>query len=346
MAIVEFLNGEARTDRGKFHGYKTHASMKRVIEYITDPAKTREDLIKGFNCAPQNAYDEFMTNKLLWGKAEEGGERRMVIHFTQSFHPEDNVTPEMASEIADKLLQHEFFRGFQVVYATHLDTGKLHTHFVVDTVNKDTGKMWNLSTRQLEELKDYSDQLCREYKLSICKKREDYTVPHQRKNEIMTVKKGESWKEEIRIKAMLCSKEAVSRQDYIHKMKELGVTVNWTDQRKYITFIDDSNNKQRVRNTKLEPVEAFTKEALMKQFEINRQYQQMMKEQEAENRKESAEAYQSVRSLLYIAKTLMKAADRPYPLQNSAEFHRLGTKDAMKDYMAEQEKGRGVIERV
>lgn len=75
MATVEFFNGEARTEYGKYHGYKTHASMKRLINYITDLRKTRVDLIKGLNCAPQNAYDEFMTNKILWGKAEEDGKK-------------------------------------------------------------------------------------------------------------------------------------------------------------------------------------------------------------------------------------------------------------------------------
>lgn len=358
MATVEFFNGETRTENGKYHGYKTHASMRRVIYYITRLDKTREDLIKGLNCAPQNAYDEFMTNKILWGKAEEDGKRRMVIHFSQNFDPEDNMTPEMASEIADKLLQHRFFKGFQVVYATHLDTGKLHTHFVVDTVNKETGKMWQLSTKQMQELKDYSDQLCREYNLSVCKKREDYTVPHQRKNERVILQKGGSWKEEIRIAAVVCSKEAVSRADYIYKMRQLGYGVTWTDERKYITYRDQVGH--RVRNIRLEPVEAFTKEALEKQFEINKQYRDMIREQQrseqkmAEQQQKNAEshsqeqmaAYQGIRSMLYIAKSLVQAADQPYPLQNHPDLHRLGTKAALKDYMAEQEKGRGVIERV
>lgn len=356
MATVEFFNGEARTEYGKYHGYKTHASMKRLINYITDLRKTRVDLIKGLNCAPQNAYDEFMTNKILWGKAEEDGKRRMVIHFSQNFDPEDNMTPEMASVIADKLLQHRFFKGFQVVYATHLDTGKLHTHFVVDTVNKETGKMWQLSTKQMQELKDYSDQLCREYNLSVCKKRENYTVPHQRKNERMILQKGGSWKEEIRIAAVVCSKEAVSRADYIYKMRQLGYGVTWTDERKYITYRDQAGH--RVRNIRLEPVEAFTKEALEKQFEINKQYRDMIRQQQRSEQKmaeqqqnsagdsqEQISAYQGIRSMLYIAKSLVQAADQPYPLQNHPDLHRLGTKAALKDYMAEQEKGRGVIER-
>ena len=140
MATIEFHYGKPNTKRGKYQGYKTYASMRRVIQYITNPEKTRPDLIRGYNCSPQNAYQEFMLNKMLWNKGENGL-RRMIIHFSQNFSPEDEVSPEMASEIAEKLLKHPMFRGYQAVYAVHLDTGKLHTHFVIDSVNKETGRV-------------------------------------------------------------------------------------------------------------------------------------------------------------------------------------------------------------
>lgn len=338
MGIVEFFNGESYSKQGRYHGYKTHASMKRVIDYITRLDKTREDLIKGMNCSPQNAYEEFLLNKQLWDKTEDG-ERRMIIHFTQSFAEDDEVTPEMASEIAGKLLQHELFDGFQVVYAVHMDTDNLHTHFVIDACNKETGRQWHISDKDLQTIKDYSDQLCREYKLSICQKKENYTVPHKRKNEVEVLKQGESWKEEIRIAAVLCSQEAVSQTDFIHKMKELGFGVTWKDERKYITFSDSLGH--RVRNHRLEPVEAFTKEALLKQFELNKQVLEIEKAQEAAEQMEGMEAYQGIRSVLFIAKNLIQAAEQPYPLQNHDAFSRVGTKAAMDEFVAEQKKGRG-----
>lgn len=351
MAIVEFLGGKAYSKQGTYRGYKTHGSMKRVIDYITRLDKTSEHLIKGVNCSPQNAYEEFMLNKSLWNKEQEG--HRMIIHFTQSFDRADNVTPEMASEIAEKLLKHEKFEGFQVLYATHTDTKHLHTHFVIDTVNKETGRMWQLSEKEMQEIKDYSDQLCREYQLSVCQKRENYTTPHTRKNEIEVLKQGESWKEEIRIAAQICAKEAVSKADFIYKMKELGYGVTWTDERKYITFRDSMGH--RVRHHRLEPVEAFTKEALLKQFELNKQVREMAKAKALEERAKALEAkaqratekidgmnaYQGIRSFLYIAKNLVQAAEQPYPLQNHDAFHRMGTKSATEEFVAEQKKGRG-----
>jgi hypothetical protein len=335
MATIEMFNGNRRTSGGQYNGYKTNASMKRVIDYITNPEKTRLDLIKGHNCSPQNAYHEFKLNKELWDKGENG-RRRLIIHFSQNFSPDDDITPEMASEIADKLVQHELFKGFQVVYATHLDSGKIHTHFVVDTVNQEDGHMWHFSKSDLETLKAYSDELCREYKLSVCQ-RQEYTKPHIRKNEIVVKNAGMSWKEEIRIAAMLSKNSAISREDFICKMKDMGISVNWTEQRKYITFTDTQGHK--VRNHRLEPVEEFTKAALEKQFLLNKQFEQMQQT----DQKESMEALSGIQNFIYIAKNLVQAAEQSYPLQNSHEFKDYGTTKASRDsYIAEQQKGRGL----
>lgn len=338
MAIVEFKDGEAYSKQGKYHGYKTHASMQRLIDYITRLDKTRVDLIKGLHCSPQNAYDEFLLNKEIWNKTENN-DRRMVIHFVQSFPPEEDMTPEMASEIADKLLEHELFQGFQAVYATHLDNGKLHTHFVIDACNKETGRQWHISKEDMQAIKDYSDQICREYQLSICQKRENYTTPHRGKNESEVIKQGASWKEEIRIAATICAQSAVSRADFIRQMKELGFGVTWKDEHKYIVFHDSQGH--RVRHHRLEPVEAFTKEALLKQFELNRQVLEIERAEAAAERMESMEAYQGIRSALFVAKNLIQAAERPYPLQNHDAFSRTAAKAAMEEFMAEQKKGRG-----
>lgn len=338
MAVIEFQNGKAYSKQGTYHGYKTHASMRRVIDYITRLDKTREDLIKGFHCSPQNAYEEFLLNKMMWNKTEDG-DRRMIIHFVQSFAPEDDMTPEMASKIADKLLQHDLFQGFQVVYATHLDNGKYHTHFVIDACNKETGRQWHISKEDIQMIKDYSDQLCREYQLSVCRKRENYTVPHRRKNEVEVMKQCGSWKEEIRIAAILCSQSAVSKSDFIRKMKELGFGVTWKDEHKYIVFSD--NQGHRVRHHRLEPVEAFTKEALLRQFALNKQVMDIEKAQETAERTASMEAYQGIRNTLLVAKNLIQAAEQPYPLQNHDAFTKLETQAAKSDFAAEQKKGRG-----
>ena len=343
VATINFHNGKRWSHKGKFDGYKTHASMKRLIDYITDikKGKTREDLIKGFNCDASHAYEEFILNKELYHKTEDG-ERRMCIHFTQDFAVDDDITLELASQIAEELLQHEMFQGFQIVYATHMDAGHIHTHFVIDTINKETGKAWHSSKKDVQRLKDYSDELCRKYNLSVCERPEKKTV-YKKKDELEVTQQGRSWKEEIRIAATLCAYEASNRSDFLMKMKELDITVNWTDARKYIVFCDKDGH--RIRNIRLEPKELFTKEGLEKQFQLNRQYKEIERSRQLAEQGERLEAAQGIHNILYIAKTLMQSGES-YPLQGNHEIQaaldRARTEAARMDYQAEQKKGRGI----
>ena len=50
-------------------------------------------------------------------------------------------------------------------------------------------------------------------------------------------------------------------------MNELGYTVDWEDNKKYITFTNP--NGQKCRNRKMYPKYLFTKENLQKQFQDN-----------------------------------------------------------------------------
>ena len=197
-----------------------------------------------------------------------------------------------------------------------------------------------MTTKGFEELKQYSDTLCQEYHLSVCQKNPSHKHPHTKKNELMAIQKGESWKEEIRLSVSICKESAVSRDDFINKLKELGIHVTWTDQRKYITFSDQHGHK--VRNHRLEPMNEYTKEALEKQFLINNQYEELLKQKAMEENKEMNVSLPYIHSLLYIAKNVVRMAEQPYPLQRSPEFGRLKSKTAKEAYMAEQQKGKGI----
>ena len=53
-------------------------------------------------------------------------------------------------------------------------------------------------------------------------------------------------------------------------MNDLGYSVRWVDERKNITFT--LPNGRKCNNDKLHPPKDFTKEALIKRFELNKQY--------------------------------------------------------------------------
>lgn len=341
MATIRMLDGKRWSEKGHYDGYKTNDSLKRLINYVTDEKKTEPDLIKGRGCSPQTAYEEFLLNKEVWGKGEDG-KRRLAIHFTQSFAPSDPVTPEIANQIAGELIESKLFDGFQILYATHIDRDHIHTHFVVDTVNKESGIMWHISKDDLEKkIKDVSDKLCEKYSLSVCQKREKTKVwKHQ--GEDKAAGKGESWKEEIRIAALLAAETATSRRDFYWKLKELGVHMDWQDNHKYITFSDTAGH--RIRHHRLEPQELFSKEGLEERFRLNRQMEDMERARQKEARATEAAIGNGIHTVLYAAKTLVQSAEQ-YPLQRHGMLSALGkakTEAARKDYIAEQRKGHGL----
>ena len=254
MAVIDVINAENKTYKG----------MKRAINYILNPTKTSAELVSGHNCDSENAYFEFVANKEHYHK-ETG---RQFIHFVQSFAPYENVTPELVREIGNMLLETEFFKGFQVVSATHTDKDHLHTHFIIGTVNKDTGLKWNQGRETLQQIKDYSDKLCRENGLQIV---DGLKGSNRKRGQYRSETKGQSWKHELYLTVNECMRNSTNKDQFISNLNSLGYDVEWTDERKYITFTNPEGKK--CRNRKLYPPERFTKENLLKTFELNQRYQ-------------------------------------------------------------------------
>ena len=60
---------QAQDKSGKYMKYDTKSKMKYILDYVHDPEKTRSELQSGtLLMNPENAYDEFMLTKQLWGK--------------------------------------------------------------------------------------------------------------------------------------------------------------------------------------------------------------------------------------------------------------------------------------
>lgn len=250
MAIIEFINGKNRT----------YSGMKQGINYILREDKTRLGLYGGHNCDPNHGFENFVLTKRLFNK--ENG--RQYIHFVQSFSDREKVDEATVKKVAEELLLMDKFKGFQVVYSVHIDTAHLHTHFIVNTVNSETGEKWRLSKEGLMALKDYSDELCRNHGLTVTHGEKG---THINRGEHRTKIQGKSWKYEMYLAIKQAKNHAISKSDFIKKLNALNYQVHWSDSRKYITFTNREGKK--VRNRKLYPSESFTKEALETRFELN-----------------------------------------------------------------------------
>ena len=124
-----------------------------AIDYVTDSKKTDNTLISGKDCVPTSCYDEMMSIKNYYDKKDGN----TYFHFIQSFSPKDNISYEKAHEIGMKFA--EQFKGFQVLVATHKDREHPHNHLVVNSVSFEDGKKFHMTKKDLERIKEYSNQL-------------------------------------------------------------------------------------------------------------------------------------------------------------------------------------------
>ncbi len=256
MAIVHFINRpKSQTSDGLFF----------VLRYTMQDKKTvTEDGVKyvsGVNCTPQSSYTEFSNIKKLFGKTEG----RQYYHFVQSFSVDENVSPETAHEIALRFAQEtEKFKGFEIVVSTHCDRDHIHSHFVMNSVNSETGKKFHISESEVEMLMRRSDALCREYRLSVL---EPKPISERAKpmndREYRSAEKGKSWK--IRLEAVISTamQTAADREHFIMLMEAEGYGVKWMDTRKNITYTTPEG--KACRDSKLH-LTKFLKESMENEF--------------------------------------------------------------------------------
>lgn len=147
---------------------------------------------------------------------------------------------------------------------------------------------------------------------------------HKNRGEYRSLDKGSSGKYELFIavkKVKWCSK---SKEDFIKNMERLDYLVDWRDERKYNTFATPENKK--CRNRKLYPPEQFTKEALLKAFDINKQ---SATDKELDNR---MELLLSIIRLVQTNPNYMNS--KSYPLSRLEG-------ESLRDEIAELKKGKG-----
>jgi len=265
MAVIKAVNSKA--------------SIGKAINYVTKEEKTEERLISGKDCNPRTAIDEMKATKEIWGKT--GG--RQYAHLVQSFNPEDKVTPKQAHEIGRKFIENnEKFKGHEVVIATHTDKGHVHNHFIVNSVNFENGKKLHTTKKELQELKERSNELSREHGLSVPAQRDTITTFDQKK--YRAIEKGargqsRSYLLDTARNVSQSLKKATDRENFIKEMESKGYKVDWKDTRKYITFTTPEGKK--VRNSNLEKTfkeHKFSKEGMENEIQRNRERREPSKE--------------------------------------------------------------------
>ena len=227
---IDYAENPEKTANPKYTEADLQA-MVDVMEYATNKNKTEQRFfVTGVNCDPTTARDEMMIAKAQWNDESE----IVCYHGFQSFkHGE--VTPEQAHEVGVKLAEKMWGDRFQVIVATHLNTDCLHNHFVVNSISFTDGKHYYDNKANLRLLRQRSDELCREYALSVIEnpsgKKKPYALYQAEKNGMPT-------RDNVARQAV---DEAISKsftlKDFDRIMAEMGYRVSFDPNRKYWTVI-------------------------------------------------------------------------------------------------------------
>lgn len=260
MAIVHFVN---------YRKAQTNAGMKFVLNYTMQDKKTVSDdkkFVSGINCTPASAYTEFRNTKKLYGK-EDG---RLFYHFVQSFPVGEKITPETAHEIALRFAsESEKLKGYEIVVSTHCDRDHIHSHFVMNSVNAETGKKFHINENEIELLMKESDRIIREYGFSILPSQpKKQKVKPMSDREYRSADNSQSWKLRLAMVIDDAMLQAVSCEHFIELMELEGYSVKWTDERKYITYTTPEGFK--CRDNKLHE-EKYLKGNMENEFRIRKE---------------------------------------------------------------------------
>ena len=258
MAIIKAVNSKS--------------SIGRAINYVSKKEKTEEKLISGIDCNPLTAIDEMKATKELYDKKDG----RQYSHFIQSFNPKDKISPEKAHEIGKEFIKsNNKFKGHEILLTTHKDKDHIHNHFIINSVNYETGRKFHTTKYEYQEMKDKSNQLSKEHGLTVPEKSNEkgkVTSFNQNKYRVMERHFQGTARSYVIDTALAIKKaqgKATSREEFIKEMENQGYSTNWTDRRKHVTFKNNETEK-RVRLSNLEKTfndSNFTKGGLADEFE-------------------------------------------------------------------------------
>lgn len=223
-----------------------YSDLRNVLHYAGDEAKTggaeKACFVTGVNCSAVTAFDEMRSVQERFGKTTGN----VAYHAYQSFKT-DEVTPELCHRIGVELARKMWGGGYQVLVATHFNTGTYHNHFVVNAVNMWDGKKFNCNEGAYWKFRALSDELCAEHRLTIIKNPQGKTP----RSIYFAEKRGDpttfNLMREAIDYAITCSR---GFDDFKHIMCDQGYFIDLNPNRKYWT-IRSENSKKAIRMYRL-----------------------------------------------------------------------------------------------
>ena len=298
----------------------THGAMRNCIEYVLRQDKTSELLtyITGPYCHNEINYDlvyrTFLEEKKMWNK-DTG---RMYAHNIISWHKDEQITPEQAFEFGKEFAEN-WFSGFQTLVAVHKDKDHIHCHLVTNSVSYEDGRKLHNTRKDLERMKQLTNQMCRERGLTVAEKGKHFDGSQIEKGEVIAWSKDkynlfrqqvkDSFVADCAMAVLKALENCISKEKFIEKMKQFGWNVNWTEKRKHITFQNQEGKKVRDSNLFKTFHLDISKEGLENEFNGNRKKARDSANRDSKSDEELAGYYRQVEAACEGAGGVTGASD-------------------------------------
>ena len=298
----------------------THGAMRNCIEYVLRQDKTSELLtyITGPYCHNEINYDlvyrTFLEEKKMWDK--DSG--RMYAHNIISWHKDEQITPEQALEFGKEFAEN-WFSGFQTLVAVHKDKDHIHCHLVTNSVSYEDGRKLHNTRKDLERMKQLTNQMCRERGLTVAEKGKHFDGSQIEKGEVIAWSKDkynlfrqqvkDSFVADCAMAVLKALENCISKEKFIEKMKQFGWNVNWTEKRKHITFQNQEGKKVRDSNLFKTFHLDISKEGLENEFNGNRKKARDSANRDSRSDEELAGYYRQVEAACEGAGGVTGASD-------------------------------------
>ena len=298
----------------------THGAMRNCIEYVLRQDKTNElfTCVTGPYCHDEINYDlvyrTFLEEKKVWDK--DSG--RMYAHNIISWHKDEQITPEQALEFGKEFAEN-WFSGFQTLVAVHKDKDHIHCHLVTNSVSYEDGRKLHNTRKDLECMKQLTNQMCRERELTVAEKGKHFDGSQIEKGEVIAWSKDkynlfrqqvkDSFVADCAMAVLKALENCISKEKFIEKMKQFGWNVNWTEKRKHITFQNQEGKKVRDSNLFKTFHLDISKEGLENEFNGNRKKARDSANRDSRSDEELAGYYRQVEAACEGAGGVTGASD-------------------------------------
>ena len=334
----------------------THGAMRNCIEYVLRQDKTSELLtyITGPYCHNEINYDlvyrTFLEEKKMWNK-DTG---RMYAHNIISWHKDEQITPEQAFEFGKEFAEN-WFSGFQTLVAVHKDKDHIHCHLVTNSVSYEDGRKLHNTRKDLERMKQLTNQMCRERGLTVAEKGKHFDGSQIEKGEVIAWSKDkynlfrqqvkDSFVADCAMAVLKALENCISKEKFIEKMKQFGWNVNWTEKRKHITFQNQEGKKVRDSNLFKTFHLDISKEGLENEFNGNRKKARDSANRDSRSDEELAGYYRQVEAACEGAGGVTGASDgrKRRVTGEKSEDERVYPEISGKDTQAENGKTEAIL---